>query len=166
MQKYVGSLQIDEDLSYQRREWRIQRIAWMVMAAMIAAGLAGFLGDGPASRRVANAPNQAYSLSYNRFVHHGNRTTLEFSISPLKTDEARLEMNSEYLASIEITRITPEPALSEVGFDFHSFIFKVAEPDKPLNVHFYFEPQAYGSVTGKIRLNKGENLEFDQFIYP
>ena len=46
-----GDLEIDEDLPFQRREWFAERVAWAVMALLIAAALLGLFGTGPDRRR-------------------------------------------------------------------------------------------------------------------
>jgi len=43
----AGDLEIDEDLSFQRREWRVQRGGWVVMAVLILLALLGLTGRGP-----------------------------------------------------------------------------------------------------------------------
>ena len=42
----AGDLEIVEDLSFQRREWRVQRGGWVVMAVLILLALLGLTGRG------------------------------------------------------------------------------------------------------------------------
>ena len=49
----VGDLQIHQDLCQERREWKIQRVGWLLMALMLVAALAGLLGPGPLSSTIA-----------------------------------------------------------------------------------------------------------------
>jgi uncharacterized membrane protein YcaP (DUF421 family) len=42
-----AGLQIDQDLEFQRREWRLQHVAWWGLTAFVVAGLAGLFGVGP-----------------------------------------------------------------------------------------------------------------------
>jgi hypothetical protein len=44
-----SQFQIDEDLNFQRREWKIQRAGWVTMALVIIAALLGVFGAGPLS---------------------------------------------------------------------------------------------------------------------
>lgn len=50
---------IDEDLTFQRRNWAAERAGWALMAAVVALGLAGLFGPGPLSRPVATAEGMA-----------------------------------------------------------------------------------------------------------
>lgn len=48
-------VQVSEDLDFQRKEWRVQRIAWTCMAVLILAAALGAAGSGPLSSRTAKA---------------------------------------------------------------------------------------------------------------
>ena len=58
-------LEFEQDLSFQRREWSIQRAGWLVMATIVIAGLIGLFGAGPLSS--ANAEAGPLQLQYSRF---------------------------------------------------------------------------------------------------
>jgi hypothetical protein len=47
-------LDIDEDISRQKKMWKIERISWIIMAPFLIAALAGFLGTRYFSKRVQN----------------------------------------------------------------------------------------------------------------
>ena len=44
-------LELETDESFQRNEWRIQRVGWIVWSLVIIAGLIGLLGSGPMSHK-------------------------------------------------------------------------------------------------------------------
>jgi hypothetical protein len=60
-----SQLQIDEDLAFQRREWKIQRVGWGAMALVIIAALLGVFGTGPLSN--ATLEREGLRLEYERF---------------------------------------------------------------------------------------------------
>ena len=45
--KRISGIDIDQDMEYQRREWRIHRIGWGVFALIILATLLGLVRPGP-----------------------------------------------------------------------------------------------------------------------
>jgi hypothetical protein len=63
-----GDLEIPEDLPFQRREWVAERVAWAVMALLIAGALLGFFGTGPLSRTTAGDEAGPLWLEYERFA--------------------------------------------------------------------------------------------------
>ncbi len=44
----VGDLQINQDLDYQRREWTIQRVGWVVIGLIVCAAAPWASGPGAA----------------------------------------------------------------------------------------------------------------------
>ncbi|HKR79410.1 MAG TPA: hypothetical protein VJR69_06875 [Nitrospira sp.] len=68
----TNGIQIDEDLRFQARIWRIERIGWWGIAAILAAAIAGLFGRGPISRTTAPLADPAHPgggmlLDYERF---------------------------------------------------------------------------------------------------
>lgn len=44
--KDVRDLESEENLAFQERQWVVQRVAWVVVLALLVAGLLGLLGPG------------------------------------------------------------------------------------------------------------------------
>lgn len=44
-------LELTEDFTFEQREWKVQRIAWLIMALLVLLGLLGLFGAGPMSSR-------------------------------------------------------------------------------------------------------------------
>ena len=48
-ESHSGDLELDQDLIFERRTWTVERVAWVIMALVGLAALAGLLGPGPLS---------------------------------------------------------------------------------------------------------------------
>ena len=64
----VGDLEIDQDLAAQEHEWQATRIARVVAALVLLAGLAGLLGHGPLARAHAGESSSGLEADYSRFA--------------------------------------------------------------------------------------------------
>ncbi len=63
--KKVGSLEVDEDMQFQRKEWTVEHWSWIGMAIIAIAALLGLFGQGILSKTtVENGPIQ---VEYGRF---------------------------------------------------------------------------------------------------
>jgi hypothetical protein len=164
----VGDLEIFQDMTYQRCEWIIQRVAWIVMLLIVIAAVAGLLGDGPLSRRTARDPGGTFQLEYDRFLHYGTQTTLTVRFAPrvARDGEVRLWLSLDYLDGVQVQQITPEPARVEAGPDRSVFVFRVSDPDAPATVFFHVLPQHRRPLSGRVGVGDREPLPFDQFVYP
>ena len=162
----VGDLEFDRDLSFQDREWTIQRAGWLVMLAIIVVALTGLLGSGPLSSATAEAgPLQ---LEYSRFERRHAPTELEVSVarSAANQDQVEVWVSSDYLARIEITSIVPEPEeVSEAG-DRVVYRFNIDDQSEASEIRIALEPDEPGLTTGRIGVTDGPELMFSQFVYP
>ena len=91
MAKTVQGLQIEEDRAHQRREWRIERVGWVLMAGLLLAGLLGLLGDGPLSRATAGSAG-ALSVEYDRLQRAAAPYEYRFEVDPSLAREGQLRL--------------------------------------------------------------------------
>jgi hypothetical protein len=155
-----SQFQIDEDLQFQHREWKIQRVGWGAMALVIMAALLGVFGTGPLSS--ATLETEGLRLEHERFCRLQRNTELRFTIGGTG-DPVLLLIGREYLDRVMIERITPEPGKAEAVNDGVVFHFAL---QGPAAVTFHLRPEKFGLVSGKARLGQAVPITFTQFIYP
>jgi hypothetical protein len=109
----VNGLQNDRNLAFQRREWRVQRFAWWLLGAFVAAAALGLFGNGVLSRAHVRTPDGRLSVEYDRFVRAGARTRL--TIRAAAIDPVELRLDREYFESFLVERITTEPSNVEIA---------------------------------------------------
>ena len=162
----VGSLEIAQDLDFQRREWIVQRIAWGIVVIILIAGLAGLLGAGPLSH--AQASSGPLALDYERFVRKRAPTQFDLTVAPeaASDGEVALWLDQALLEKLDVERITPEPTAMEATPDRVVYRFVLADPEQPAAVTFHLEPAEPGAVRGNLGLVDGQELAVAQFIYP
>jgi hypothetical protein len=161
-------LELERRERFNRAEWTIQRIGWAAGALLIGAGLAGLVGAGPFSSREAVAPDGAVRVEYDRFLHYHAPTTLSVTIdaAQVNSQRIRLRLSQEYLDSVEVHRIQPEPALSSVGQEGVLLTFERESGAKEAKITLHVEHQNLGSVSGEIGVEGHEGVVFHQFVYP
>src|SRR4051794_8082919 len=108
----VGGLGIEEDQIYQRRSWLIERIGWVIIALILLAGMAGFMGQGLFNNVTISDSSGVLKLEYSHFMRKHNPDTLRFEIaaSAIGQDQkARIWLNQDYLKGLQLDQVTPEP---------------------------------------------------------
>lgn len=108
-------LDIDENIAFQRREWRAQRIGWWLLALFVAAGLAGLFGGGPLSSASTAAPGGALRIEYERFIRRGALTRIAVHLDTAAPAVQELRLSREYFDSVRIQQVTPAPRTTHVG---------------------------------------------------
>lgn len=164
----VGDMEVNQDISHERLEWKIERVGWLVMAALLLAALVGLLGPGPLSSAVAGVKNSALWVEYNRFERYQAPTILLVHLGPQTTRDGtvRLWLRREYVENIELQHIDPEPESVEVTPDRFIYTFKVSALDRSTAVRYHFEPEKFWRMAVSMGLESGPRLEFTQFYYP
>lgn len=154
---------IDEDITHQRKVWKIERAAWMLMAAAIVASLCGFTGHGPLSERVLAAADSGLVVEYQRFERNHAQSQLSLVLTGMAGTETRIHVGAEFLRRNEITRIEPVPARAELGTDATTYVFDTNGAGR---IVVHFRPAAVGSLQIVLGRDDAPPLRLAQFVYP
>ncbi len=166
MAERVGDLEVAQDLGFQRREWRVQRVAWVVLAAVLAAGLAGLLGSGPLAQ--ASAEADGLSVRYDRIMRDRAPSEVRFTLAPglAAGGEAEIWIDRALLGRAEIQRIVPEPESERADGERVVFTIAVADPDAPAEVTFALEPHDAGGFAAGAGIVDGPRVDLSGFVLP
>jgi hypothetical protein len=166
--KRVGSLEIGQDLDFQRKEWQAQRIGWVVMALIALAALVGLTGNGVLARATAGDPADPLRLEYARFDRMESPSTLEVQIAgdAVEGEQIDVLIDRDYIQGVLIERVVPEPQEVRSAADGLLYVFAVDEPGQPVTVSFDLRHTSFGAKSGQIALVDGPALEFGQLVYP
>lgn len=125
------------------------------------------MGPGPLSRTTTSDSSGLLLLTYDRFTRHVADTTLQFQVSPAPTRPgmAQLWISSEYLSSVQVQQVQPEPQ-SWVGVGsgvLLTFPVRVAES---ITVQLQIRPDQIGMLPGTAGVPGQQPVRFWQFAYP
>jgi hypothetical protein len=153
---------LEKQLRFHRREWRVQRIGWVVVAIFLALALAGLFGGGPLSHTRASGTEGV--VEYERFVRNGAPTELVVTPSGSSHGVSRIEITSEYLEAVRVVRITPEPAAVRISGARLVYEFAAAAPGA--SVTFHIDPQHLWRHRAEVTIDAGAPLPIWQLTYP
>ena len=119
------SLEIDEDMNFQRREWTVERWFWLLLCLILACAVLGVFGGGPLSWTSVADSAGTMRVEYDRMqrVSAPGRINVSISAAAISSDGIALEVNSDFTDAMEITAIQPQPFHSVAiagGIRFHS----------------------------------------------
>lgn len=164
----VDGLEIDQDVAFAQRSWRVQRAGWVGLGVVLVLALAGLLGGGPLSRREARLPG-LLRVEYQRFARYEAPQTLTVRLEPAATrgPEVRLWVDRRYLDDAQVATITPPPSRVEAAGDRLVHVFPVARPGDPLTIRFALQSEQIGPIAGRVGLEGAAAVApFRQFVYP
>ncbi len=163
-----SSLQIYEDMGFQEKEWKAERVGRWSILLFILAGLAGLFGWGPMSKASNRDTGQMAWVEYERFTRLKAPVILKVHIedAPIIDGESSFWLDAEYLRNFRIHYIYPEPDSTEVGSRRVTYNFKVGPEGQLDEVLFHLEPETFGWIQGYIGIEDSEGNSFNQLIYP
>lgn len=160
-------LQLEQDLSFQERDWRVQRIAMLLMLVFILVGLSGLLGPGPLSHAHARSADDSVSVDYLRWARRGGKANLTVIVDQAQVRDGRLrvEVPMAYFEDMELEAVTPQPEQVEASGSTMRFIFAAPRADGPVTLEFDVQGQGMGPVRGELRVHD-TIVRFQQFLWP
>ena len=155
---------VDDDMAFQRRSWKVQRIAWVVGLAILTAALLGLMGPGPLSSTHAGEPGGPLHVAYNRIERYQAPAMLEIDAESAD-GTVRLWMNRELAESVEVVDVVPQPDRVEVRPDRYTYHFAAPEPGRA-RIVIHYHANRYGRIPGRIGLEGGPDLDVSSFVFP
>jgi hypothetical protein len=167
-EKTKSKIDIDEDLEFQIKEWRVERAGWLAMAVIVLFALLGLFGSGPISHSTAGGVEETFHVESQRFLRFQNQRELMFTFNPLPVQEGELHLwlDSNYLHNFQIISINPQPDSVEIDQDRTFFRFKASEQVQSGQVSFIMRPQSIGSLVGRAGSQTDDGFSFTQFVFP
>jgi len=167
MQK-IGDLEINQDLNFERRSWKVERVAWAIAALVLLAALLGFLGPGPLGKVTAASPDKSISLDYYRMERHQAPAEWRLQIDGklAKQGELRLWVHRRLVEVTGTLQIDPAPESVEIQDERFVYAFKAVKPPPIIKVFFRFEPNKIGKTLARLGVVDGPAVEFSQFYLP
>ena len=156
-----GSLQIDEDLEFQRKEWLAQRFGIGCIAVLVIGAALGFTGlGGPVSHAGAGAPGGPLYIEYDRFVRRGAKATMKLHFHSDPPGFIQFWVSAPYLEEVILDSVAPAPQTVTVEGSRHVYTIRAASPDVTVTVAM--EHQTYGVLDAEVGIVGGESVSFRQ----
>lgn len=161
-------LEVNEDLEFQRREWRAERIGWALLFLLILVAAVGLFGHGPLSWTSATSRDGTLEVSFERFGRNGGTQSLvvRAGASSAADREWQLDVGDDYVGAVKFTSISPQPDATDRIPGGIRYTFSQAEPAADLEVTFELTPDSLWSVSGELRLAGHEPVTVQQFFFP
>lgn len=165
-------LQLHQDLAFQRRSWKFQRIGWIMMALFVLAGIMGLLGPGLLSHTTISTPTQSLQVEYDRLIrlHASTRLKVQSTPTTATVEDAdrimQIQIRREYLEQFQIAHILPEPEAVLIQPTNLRYDFLISKSDQPISITIDLEPKQIGWIEGEIGLSADTQVQFKQWVYP
>jgi len=154
------SIEIDEDLKFQKKEWFYQRIGMAGLVLIVLAALLGFTGmGGPFSHGDVGDPSGPLHVEYERYVRRGGLSTLTLHLHTSPGD-VRFWVSAPYFEYVRIDSVAPTPEMVSVDAGRHVYLIRSSSPD--VTVTLKVEHESAGTLDAEVGLVGGPSVRFSQ----
>jgi hypothetical protein len=155
------TIQLDDDLAFQRKEWLGQRIGIAVLSLFVIAALLGLTGSGGVlSHATAGERGGAVYVEYERFVRRGADATMTLRFHSDPPGFIQFWIAAPYLAHVQIESVSPVPQSVTVEESRLVYTIRAASPDIEVTLHMVHK--TWGRHEGEVGIVAGPSARFSQ----
>ena len=149
---------------FQRREWLVQRIGWVLIGLVLLAAALGVFGSGPLAKRMS--ANPALQIDYEWLTRNHSQTTWKLTPrAPPVDGRYRVVLDANWAQHFQVNAIQPQPSSSSLADGRWVYEFE-ARDARALQIVFHVETRKAGMLEGSIQLNDAAPLQVALFVYP
>lgn len=100
------AVEATEDLAFQVRSWRVQRIGWLVGLLLLGLAFAGLFGRGLLSTARSASADGGIEVTYQMFARHGAPSQIDVRVGPalVAAGNATVWITRDFLEGVELQR--------------------------------------------------------------
>lgn len=164
--KVKGGAAVGEDLDFQRRWWRFERIIWTFFAIILLCDLLGVFGRGPLAKRKRTAADNTLTLEYERIERAQTPSMMTLHIQPSAIHDGKVELfvSDSVIKPLGAQRVAPQPSVSTVGNGGITYTFPAS--GTPADVRLQLMPTLPGLHHFTVQVKDASPVEASVFVFP
>jgi len=164
--KTNDELAIGENLDFQRKWWRFERIIWIFFAVILLCDLLGLFGRGWLAKAERSTPDNGLILKYERIERASTPSimTLDFGPAAIQGGRIQVFVSNSIVMPLGAQRIAPQPQQSSVGNGGITYTF--AATQSPAAVQIALEPSFPGLHSFRVQVVGRQPIDANIFVVP
>jgi hypothetical protein len=150
MSRSTDPLAIEQSLAFERREWRLARIAYVVLLVVMLGVGVGAFGRGPVSHARAGTPDSALWIDYERIVRFSDRPQFVVHAWPEPDGTVRVRLDRSLVDAFAVVDVQPGPRAAGTRAEGVEYEF-AAQPGAPARIRFVLEAIGRWHVRGSVQ---------------
>jgi hypothetical protein len=140
-----NAVSVGEDLKFQERWWRFERVVWWFFLLVLVADALGVFGRGWLAKAEDHRPGSGIDVFYERVERAETSSVLRVSFRPdaVVNGKAQLFISDSVVKKLGAQRIAPQPESSVIGNGGITYTFPVNAAN-PGDVEIGMQPEAPG----------------------
>lgn len=164
--KVNGDVAIGDNLEFQRKWWKFERVVWAVFLLILIADVSGLLGRGPLAKAERGTPNGTLQVKYERVQRIGTPSIITIlpEQAALRDGSLHLYVSDSLLRDLGAQRIIPQPVSSTLGNGGVSYVF--AATQLPMTLQIALQPTFVGSHVFRLGTTGQDSIDAKVLVLP
>ncbi|BBP65162.1 hypothetical protein PHLH5_27030 [Pseudomonas sp. Cab53] len=156
---------VREDMAYQLKVWRFERVGWYGLVLLVILTLLGLFSRGPLSSREVRSDDGGLTVEYERF--HRNRSTnpLTAHLKGAPNAVLEVELGGDWLEGFDVEALQPQPLRSAAAGKGMKFWVQ-ADAQGQATLYLSVLSDGLGTYHSRIAIPGGRSVSFEQFVFP
>jgi hypothetical protein len=156
---------VREDIEFQHKVWRFERVGWYVLVLLVILTLLGLFSRGPLSSREAQSADGSIGVEYEMFHRNGSTNPLVIRLQGPSNAVLEVELDGDWLEGFDVQSVQPQPVRSAAAGPGMK-VWVQADQQGRANLHLSLLGEGLGTYQSHIKTNNGAEVTFNQFIFP
>ncbi|MFJ5282807.1 hypothetical protein ACIP66_02970 [Pseudomonas sp. NPDC088429] len=156
---------IREDMRYQMKVWRFERIGWYLLVLIVLMALVGLFSRGLLSSRDVHSADGKLRVEYEMFHRNGSTNSMKISVSAMPDSAVELELAGQLLDGFRIETLQPEPLRSRSSSQGIR-LWLQTDLDGQAKLYITLRGDGLGFFQSRIVSPGTNGVKLDQFIFP
>lgn len=144
---------VGEDLKFQERWWKFERITWSIFIVILLADVLGAFGGGPLAKAKIDEPGTGMNVTYERVERTGTPSMMSVQFGPdaVRDGKVTLFVSDTVVKGLGAQRVIPQPETSSLTGDGVTYTFP-ASATAPGQVRFELSPSGPGVFRYRLQI--------------
>lgn len=156
---------VHEDMAFQLKVWRFERVGWYVLVLVVVLGLVGVFSRGIVSSRDVRSDDGRVRVEYDMFHRNGSSNSMKINVTGGADAPLELELAGELLEGFSIETLQPEPLRASssgrgIKLSLHT------DADGRATLYLTLRGDGLGIYRSRIAVPGTRGVELTQFIFP
>ena len=164
--KVAGDVAVGENLAFQRKWWRFERIIWVIFLVVLVCDGLGLFGHGWLSKTQRFTADRALTLDY-EWVERANTPSImsmRFSGEAIHNGHIEVFVSENVIKPLGAQHISPQPLLSTLSAGGITYTFPASSA--PAVAEIILQPSYPGSHKIRIQARGSDPIEATVFVVP
>ena len=164
--KVDDAVAVGENLGFQHRWWRFERILWSFFLLILLADVSGLLGRGPLAKVQRQTSDGVLKVKYER-IERSNTPSIMTVIpgaAAIQGGQLHLFISDSLVDQLGTQRVVPQPLSSTVGDGGITYVFQTGAP--PMMIQLALQPSFVGIHTFTVRVSGASGVQARIAVLP